>query len=88
MTAALTEREIVESVDVVEDDPDTTHLVCHCTDFNVAACGLDVAHLPWTPDAPEERDCPLCVLAWPDGWTCPSGCACEDCWPEGEAAAS
>lgn len=76
----LTEQEIVESTDVIGTEPNVVHLVCHCTDDTIAACGLDVSETPWTPDAPEKDDCPLCVLAWPADSTCPSGCACEDCW--------
>ncbi len=60
-------------------DLDPAHLVCHCTDDNIAACGLDVTDEPWT-DGPDEDDCPLCVLAWPDDAPCcPWGCRCDDC---------
>lgn len=77
--SVLTEQEIAESTDVVDQDQNVVHLVCHCTGGNIAACGLDVSREPWTPNAPLDDDCPLCVLAWPDDATCPSGCACEDC---------
>lgn len=67
------------------NDPDETHLVCHCTDDNLAACGFDASTSPWcAPDA-EEVPCPLCYTAWPAGApTCPWGCNCDECGPDEE----
>lgn len=59
-------------------DDDTWHFVCHCTNDNIAACGLDVTDEPWV-DRGDEEACPLCWLSWPDGSYCPWGCTCEDC---------
>lgn len=62
----------------VQDDDDTIHWVCHCTNDNIAACGLDVTDSEMLSPSTwgEDDDCPLCVLAWPDGPTCPWGCSC------------
>lgn len=78
MTAVFLD-EITLTVDT-KAEPDPVHLVCHCTNGDVAACGKDVSDSDWANEAPDEKDCPLCVLAWPDGEPCPSGCKCEACW--------
>ena len=61
-----------------QDKDDIWHFVCHCTDDNLSACGLDVTESPWV-DGAEDKECPLCNLAWPDGEPCPWGCTCEEC---------
>ena len=58
---------------------DLEHLVCHCTDDNIAACRKDVTDSAWT-NLPDDMTCALCLLAWPiDSPTCPWGCACDEC---------
>lgn len=70
---------IVDRPAAVEDDVE--HIVCHCTDDNVAACRKDVTDSEWS-EMPDDRICALCLLAWPiDAPTCPWGCACEECGP-------
>lgn len=59
-------------------EADVAHWVCHCTNDEVAACGLDVANVPLVNET-EQPDCPLCALAWSDAPTCPWGCSCDEC---------
>ena len=58
---------------------DVPHIVCHCTNYDVAWCRLDVSgHLFIADD--EELDCPLCGLVGderPDA--CPWDCSCDEC---------
>lgn len=70
-----------------EPAPRVIHWVCHCTDHRVSACGRDVTGHPWEPADTDTPACPECEEAWPVGWTCPSGCACEDCWRAEDDAA-
>lgn len=75
---------VIECVmdELTSDGPDVTHLVCHCTDDDIAACGLDVSDSPWAPESTDEVPCPLCFTAWDaDAPTCPWGCACDECGP-------
>lgn len=79
MTATL-----AEPVEVDLDHEGIYHVVCHCTDDNIAACGLDVSDRPLTRDVDDDKlECPMCALAWPvEAPTCPWGCSCEeDCGP-------
>lgn len=73
MTAVLPEQRQFPKYD------DGCHLVCHCTDDKISACGLDVEDDPWAVDD-DEPACVMCCLAWPDGApTCPFGCSCYEC---------
>lgn len=61
-------------------DFDITHWVCHCTNDNIAACGLDVTEMNLEQGyIPNEQYCALCVLAWPENSPCPWGCECHEC---------
>jgi hypothetical protein len=56
-----------------------SHIVCHCTEDNVSACGIDCTDDAWV-DPEDEHPCPLCELAWPyEALACPWGCACGEC---------
>lgn len=85
MTAHLSPEVVTREVVQTRafDDDGVAHIVCHCTDDAVAACGLDVADSPWDETC-EEPDCPLCRLRWPlDAAACPWGCSCsEECGPD------
>ena len=73
----LTPAESVQT-SASQDQDDIWHYVCHCTDRNTSACGLDCTDAPWAGG--DDDECPLCVLAWPDDApTCPWGCMCEEC---------
>lgn len=80
MSTALLEA---EPTTVAEDDgPDIDHIVCHCTDDKIAACGQDVSHLPWVSaiGTNQHMICSLCVLVWPtEAPACPWGCTCFEC---------
>ncbi|MEP7738562.1 hypothetical protein ABKW28_12970 [Nocardioides sp. 31GB23] len=83
MSADVLERpaEAALVTDIQEpDEPSVVHWVCHCTDQRVSACGRDVSGRPFEPAGTDTPDCPACAEAWPAEWTCPSGCACEECW--------
>lgn len=57
------------------------HVVCHCTDDRISACGANVQNEIWT-DEPAMDDCSLCILAWPQrAAACPWGCSCDECGP-------
>ncbi len=80
MSADLLPIEVV--VTRPSEDDDLHHIVCHCTNDNTSACGLDVADLPFV-EFSDYEDCYLCFLAWPDDApTCPWGCSCEECGPD------
>lgn len=82
--SVITPERVVENVtsERASDIPDECHLVCHCTDDKVAACGYDATKTPWVENPDEEPPCPLCFLEWPDGAPmCPWGCACDECGP-------
>lgn len=88
----LLESEIItEQVEDDDDDPRVQHLVCHCTNDNVAACGKNVAEVEWVTEETyhEGLTCVLCMVAWPDDAPrCPWGCACsEECATWGETVA-
>ena len=80
MSAKVAPLEVV--VTTAPADDDAVHFVCHCTNDNRSACGLDVTTAELRRDWSDDEDCPLCVLAWPDGAPeCPWGCRCEECAP-------
>lgn len=74
---AVQDHEVATTVNT----DDVCHIVCHCTEDKIAACGLDCTGLPWDDD--RDLPCPLCYEAWPDdAETCPWGCSCpEECGP-------
>ncbi len=77
MTALDARPDVVAVETTHADEWEPAHLVCHCTDNEVAACGLNMAGQPW---AEEDDDvCALCLLVWPDGSPCRWGCDCEEC---------
>lgn len=68
-------------VSSAEDTDDIWHIVCHCTNDDTAACGLDCTTAVWSDDG-DEAVCPLCRLVWPiDAPMCPWGCGCDECAP-------
>lgn len=80
MTTVL--ERVVEDLDTRPEEKlvEQTHLVCHCSDFNIAACGLDVTGMELIEGVKGSADdCPLCMLAWPDDKPCPWGCSCWEC---------
>lgn len=88
--AGVTDADItrlLEDEAATEPTPRVMHWVCHCTEHRVSACGLNVSGQPWEPDGTDTPVCGECEAAWPAGWTCPSGCACEDCWRAEDHAA-
>lgn len=56
-----------------ESDNDVAHW--WCCDESMAWCGLDISEMEWV-DEGDAADCPLCVLAYEDGF-CPTCGPCE-----------
>jgi hypothetical protein len=73
---------VFDEFKTVDEEPVPLHLTCHCSDFMVSACRIDLSDYLWASDAehlPNPKDCSLCYLEWPDGEPCPWGCTCEYC---------
>ena len=72
-------RDLDSTLSPADEDDETMHLVCHCTDGDVSACGLDVSESKWV-ELDEQPPCPFCEAIWPESSpVCPWGCSCEDC---------
>lgn len=78
MTLAV--KALEEIVDKATNDDDVMHLVCHCSNDEISACGLDCSEVAWHDVNSSEPPCPMCVIVWPEGSPCPWGCECEECF--------
>lgn len=85
MTATTVEPVVETSTG--DDEPDTMHISCHCSDNNTAWCGIDLTGVPLDDDAfdMDSRDsCVLCklVIEQLEDKRCPWGCTCSpECGP-------
>lgn len=80
MTATILETSGVST----EFDEERDHIVCHCTNKNIAWCKLDVTDMPFV-DVDSSKTCPLCAFVEDkDPNSCPWGCSCEECGGEDE----
>ena len=57
------------------------HLVCHCTNEELAFCGTGLAKdAEYYPDSDDAEDCVMCVTeSQLSGNKCPWGCSCSKC---------
>lgn len=76
MVSPAVTREANESR--ISSDPEHDHIVCHCTDDNVAWCRTDVSDADWVDE--DGRPCAMCDLVEETSpETCPWGCSCDEC---------